>query len=365
MKRREFLKQAAVASGAAVSTSLSANVFAQGAGSIDIEMVSSFPTVTSVIMGMAERFASNVSTMTNGEVNITIYPVGAQVGGFEVYDAVSSGAFEMGHSPSYYYIGKNTANAFFTGVPFGLNAQLQNAWLLFGGGLELWNEISAPDGLVVFPGGNSGMQTGGWFRQELNSLADLQGLRMRIPGLGGEVMSRAGVNVQVLPGNEVFIALERGTIDAAEWIGPFDDEIMGFQRIAPYYYQPGWHEAGASLGLYINQGFFEGLPEDVQTVIETAALRGNSEMQAEYDAANGAAFQRLIEAGAEPRNFPTNILARFKTIMDEIHEENIAASEDYARVYENWSAFKTSAESYNRVGDFNFLEFVYQEDEGV
>jgi TRAP-type mannitol/chloroaromatic compound transport system substrate-binding protein len=359
MKRREFLKKGAVV---AASSTLSANVFAQGNGTITAEMVSSFPTVASIIVGTAERFADNIRAMTDGDFDITVYPAGAQVGAFEVYDAVANGAFEMGHSPSYYYIGKNSANAFFTAIPFGMNAQLQNAWLLYGGGRELWNEISEPDGLVVFPAGNSGMQTGGWFRREINTLDDLEGLRMRVPGLGGEVMSRAGVNVQVIPGNEVFIALERGTIDAVEWVGPFDDENMGFQGIAPFYYQPGWHEAGASLGMYLNQDFFAGLPSDMQAIVETAALRANSDMQAEYDAANGAAYVRLIEAGAQPRVFTDDIMERFATIMNELHQENIDANPDYARVYERWAAFKTSAESYNRAGDFNFLQFIYRDD---
>jgi len=360
MKRREFLKKGAVV---AASSTLSANVFAQGNGTINAEMVSSFPTVASIIVGTAENFAENIRAMTDGDLDITVYPAGAQVGAFEVYDAVASGAFEMGHSPSYYYIGKNSANAFFTAIPFGFNTQLQNAWLLYGGGRELWNEISAPDGLVVFPAGNSGMQTGGWFNREINTLEDLQGLRMRVPGLGGEVMSRAGVNVQVIPGNEVFIALERGTIDAVEWVGPFDDEMMGFQRIAPYYYQPGWHEAGATLGMYVNQDFLDTLPADMQAIVETAALRANSDMQAEYDAANGAAYQRLIAAGAEPRVIPDEILLRFVEIMDELHQTNIDANPDYARVYENWSAFKDTAQSYNRAGDFNFLQFLYGRDE--
>ncbi|MDZ7705749.1 MAG: TRAP transporter substrate-binding protein DctP [Trueperaceae bacterium] len=359
MKRRDFLKKSAVAASAA----LSANVFAQGNGTIEIEMASSFPTVAEIIVGTAERFAAQVNAMTDGDVVIRVSPAGAQIGAFEVYDAVSSGAFEMGHSPSYYYIGKNPANAFFTAIPFGMNAQLHNAWMMFGGGLELWNEISAADGLVVFPAGNSGMQTGGWFREEVNTIADLQGLRMRIPGLGGEVMARAGVNVQVIPGNEVFIALERGVIDAVEWVGPFDDEKMGFSRIAPYYYQPGWHEAGAGLGMYVNQAFFEGLPGDVQSIIETAARRANSDMQAEYDAANGAAFVRLIAGGAQPRIFSDEILGRLEAIMDDIHQENVDASPDYARVFENWSAFKANAESYHRVGDYNFLQFIYRDED--
>ena len=356
MKRRDFFKKAGVA---AASASLSPLMFANAQnGRIRGSMVTSWPTSLDTLYGGATSVARYLSELTGGDVEIEVFPAGAQVGGLEVYDAVASGAFEFGHTASYYYTSKNPTHAFFTAVPFGLTVTQHDAWLLAGGGLELWNELNARDGLIAFPAGNTGQQMGGWFNKEINTPADLQGLTMRTPGLGGAVMSRAGVNVQVLPGGEIYVALERGVLDAAEWVGPYDDEILGFNNVARYYYAPGWQEPSAGFGTYVNLDFYESQPEDIQAAIRMASARANEQVIADYDAKNGAALQRLIENGAELRFFPTEVLRTLEGHMDAIHEETAASNEFYARVYEDWRAFRDEIRDYHRVTEKSFLDYV-------
>ena len=357
MKRREFLKKAGVV--AAASTAFSPNVFAQGGGKMHLEMVTSWPTSLDTIYGGALNTAKFINELTGGDVVVDVYPGGAQVGGLEVYDAVSSGAFALGHTAPYYYVGKNTAHAFFTAIPFGLNAQQQNAWLESGGGQALWDELNAPDNLIAFAAGNTGVQMGGWFNKEINSLEDLQGLKMRIPGLGGKVMTRAGVNVQVLPGGEIYLSLELGTIDATEWVGPYDDEILGFHKIAQYYYTPGWHEPGPTLGTYVNLDEWNGMPEDIQNTIKIASKAANLQMLADYDAKNGAAFARIKESGVEVREFPAEVLQGLEGHMDDIHSEEVASNADYAKIHAEWSAFRNDIRSFHAIQENAYANYVF------
>jgi TRAP-type mannitol/chloroaromatic compound transport system substrate-binding protein len=362
MKRRDFLKKAGTA--VAASSAFSPLMFANAqAGTYRFGMVTSWPTSLDTIFGGATNTAAYLTELTDGDVEVEVFPAGAQVGGLEVYDAVSSGAFEMGHTASYYYVGKDPAHGFFTSVPFGLNAQQQNAWLLSGGGQALWDEINARDNLIAFAAGNTGVQMGGWFNVEINSPEDLNGLRMRIPGLGGQVMGRAGVNVQLIPGGEIFVALEHGVIDATEWVGPYDDEILGLNQAAQYYYAPGWHEPGPTLGTYMNLDVYNDLPADIQAAVRYASEAANQKMLADYDAKNGPAYQRLIEAGAQPRTFPDDVLAVLEGHMNDINEENAAADEFYARVYESYLTFRDAVRGFHEVGEFAFMNYALNSEE--
>lgn len=361
MKRRDFLKKTGVV---AASTAFSPLMFANAqASTFRLELVSSFPGSLDIIYGGAETVAQALNDLTGGDVQVTIYPAGAQIGGLEVYDAVSSGAFALGHSASYYYTGRDLAHAFFTAVPFGLTPQQHNAWLIAGGGQELWNEINARDNLIAFAAGNTGTQMGGWFRREINTLDDLRGLSMRIPGFGGEVMSRAGVNVQNLPGGEIFLALDTGVIDATEWVGPYDDEILGLNQAAPYYYGPAWQEPGATICLYVNLDTYNSFPPEVQTALRLAAQSANETMLSRYEAENGPALQRLVDTGTEVRTFSPEILAALQEHMESIHETNAADNEFYARTLESFSTFRDSVRLWNRQAQYAFQNFIYTQEE--
>jgi TRAP-type mannitol/chloroaromatic compound transport system substrate-binding protein len=238
---------------------------------------------------------------------------------------VSSGAFQLAHSAAYYFVGRRAAHGMFTSLPFGMNAQQQTAWIEQGGGQELWNELNAPDNLISFNLGNTGTQMGGWFKREINSPADLQGLSIRTAGLVGEVYRKAGANVQSLPGGEIFLALDRGAIDAADWVGPYDDEKLGLNRAAPYYYTPGWQEPSAMLNLYVNLELWNSLDANLQSAVHNAARSATTLMLAKYDANNGPALQRLIASGTEVRRFPTEVLDNFRRFADEVFAEKAAA----------------------------------------
>jgi TRAP-type mannitol/chloroaromatic compound transport system substrate-binding protein len=356
MKRRDFIKKAGlVAAGASFSPLMFANA---QASKFSFGMVTSWPTSLDTIYGGATNTAKFLGEITQGDVEVEVFPAGAQVGGLEVYDAVSSGAFEMGHTASYYYIGKDFSHAFFTSIPFGLNAQQQNAWVLSGNGQDLWNELNERDNLIAFPAGNTGVQMGGWFNKEINSAADLQGLKMRIPGIGGQVMSRAGANVQVLAGGEIFQALERGVIDATEWVGPYDDEILGFNTVAKFYYAPGWHEPGPCLGTYMNLDTFNGLPEDIQNAIRTASHAANVQMLADYDARNNDALQRILAGGnVELRTFPTEYLETLERFTDEILEEQAASNQLFAKILEDWRPFRDGIRAFHDISEKAFLDY--------
>lgn len=359
MKRREFLKKAGVV---AASGAFSPLMFARAqASTFRLEMVSSFPASLDIIYGGGEEIARVLDELTGGDVQITVYPAGAQVGGFEVYDAVSSGAFALGHSAAYYYVGRNPAHAFFTAVPFGLTAQQHNAWLMAGGAQELWNELNAQDNLIAFAAGNTGTQMGGWFRREINTPQDLRGLTMRIPGFGGEVMTRAGANVQNLPGGEIFLALDTGVIDATEWVGPYDDEILGLNQAAPFYYGPGWQEPSATLCLYVNLDTYNAFPPEIQEAFRTAAHAANELMLARYEAENGPALQRLVDSGTQLRTFSPEILTALRGHMDEVHDQNASGNEFYARTLESFTAFRDNIREWHRQAEYAFQNFIYDQ----
>ena len=309
-------------------------------------------------LGMApERIADLVEEMSNGQMKITVYGAGEQVPAFGVFDAVSSGSHQMGHSGGYFWKGKVPAAQFFTGVPFGLTADEINAWTNRGGGLELWREIYEPFNIYPIPAGNTGTQMFGWFNKEINSLEDIKGLKMRIPGIGGEVLKRAGGIPVTLPGGELFTALQTGVIDATEWVGPYNDLTFGFQQTAKYYYYPGWHEPGSMLELLINKDAWDSLPKHLQVIIETASKAVNQDILDEYTARNNKALRELVDVhGVELRRLPDDVIAEFKIIANEILEENASEDETVKKVYQSYLKFKNEVSEYHKVSEDAFVE---------
>ncbi len=367
MKRRNFVSGlgASAAAGAALS-SCGESEDEGGAPSVQTKkrvrwrLASSYPRSLDTIFGFAEKMAERVSQLTDGLFEIQVYPAGELVPGGEVMDSVSEGGIEIGHTAAYYYKGKHPALTFETTVPFGLTARQQNAWLMEAGGLELINEILDDFNIIAFPGGNTGQQMGGWFRKEISSLADLQGLAMRIPGLGGEIMGRLGVTVQVLQGGEIYPALERGAIDAAEWVGPYDDQKLGFWQVAKHYYYPGWWEPGANLSVYVNKEFWAELPSSYQAALSVACNEASGGMLASYDAKNPQAIRELVEKGVKLHPFSEDILQAAQKESDALHQELASENDDYAKVYTHWKAFKEASSEWFGTAEHSFANFSYR-----
>ena len=274
------------------------SVLTDEAGSQEVfqwKMVTTWPKNFPGLGNGAENFARYVEEMSAGRLTVRVYGAGELVPAFEVFDAVSQGVADAGHGAAYYWKGKIPASVFFTAVPFGFTAQEINGWLHNGGGLELWREAYAPANIVPFAGGNSGVQMAGWFNREINSVEDLKGLKMRIPGLAGEVFAAAGGTAERIPGGELYTSLQTGVIDALEWVGPYNDLAFGFHEVARYYYYPGWHEPGSMLELIVNRDSLEALPEDLQAIVTYAARAANQEMLDEFTARNNAALQELVD----------------------------------------------------------------------
>ena len=309
-------------------------------------------------LGMApERIADLVEEMSDGQMTITVYGAEEQVPAFGVFDAVSSGSHQMGHSGGYFWKGKVPAAQFFTSVPFGLTADEINAWVNRGGGLELWREIYEPFNIYPIPAGNTGTQMFGWFNKEINSLEDVKGLKMRIPGIGGEVLKEAGGIPVTLPGGELFTALQTGVIDATEWVGPYNDLTFGFHQAAKYYYYPGWHEPGPMLELIINLDDWNSLPKHLQAIIETATKAVNQDMLDEYLAKNNQALTELVEVhGVELRRLPDDVIEEFRTISDQILEELAQEDETIAKVYNSYKSFKKDVSEYHKISEDAFIE---------
>jgi TRAP-type mannitol/chloroaromatic compound transport system substrate-binding protein len=316
------------------------------------KMVTTWPPNFPIFQEGVERFAKDVKTMSNGRLNIKVYAGGELVPPLETFDAVSQGTVQMGHGAAYYWAGKIPAAQFFTTVPFGMNAQGMNAWLYAGGGLKLWREIYKPFNLVPFPMGNTGVQMGGWFNKKINSVDDLKGLKMRIPGLGGKVLAKAGGTPVLLAGGEIYTALERKTIDATEWVGPFHDERLGLYRAAKYYYYPGWHEPGTVLELTVNKKAWDSLPEDLQKIIGTAAAASSVQMLSEFEAQNLAALQKLKEKDkVEVLPFPDDVLKELHKMTKEVLEEQAAKDPAFKKVYDAFEAFSKDNDSWNSLSE--------------
>ncbi|MEN8041331.1 MAG: TRAP transporter substrate-binding protein DctP [Actinomycetota bacterium] len=317
---------------------------------LEWDLATSWPRGLDTIFGGAESWAEWVGILSAGKFKITPREAGELVGGLEVLPSVQEGGVKAGHTASYYYVGKSPVTAFGTALPFGLTYRQQNAWLYEGGGLETMQGLYAEKfNTIQFPAGNTGTQMGGWFNKEINSVADLEGLKMRIPGLGGKVMEKLGVLVQVLPGGEIFQALQTGAIDATEWVGPYDDTKLGFNEVAQFYYQPGWWEPGPSLEVQIGLDEWNNLPEEYQAIVEAAAYVANATMMAKYDTLNPAAFQTILDEGSTTvLPFPDDVMAASNEASEELFEELSGQDADFASVFEQWNTFRSA--SYNWMG---------------
>ena len=341
MERRKFLKGAAIAAPAAV---LAAPAIAQG--KIEWKMPTSFPAKAPGVGTNATSFAQRVADMSDGQLTLKVFSGGELVPPFGVEDAVQQGTAEIGHSTPYYAASKNTALHFFSAVPFGMTAVETQAWLRYGGGQDLWNEIYAERGLVPFYSGNSGAQAAGWFKNPITKLEDLSGLNMRIAGLGGEAMRKVGVNAVLLPPPEIFQAFQSGAIDAAEWVGPMLDQAFGLQKVAKHCYAPAFHEPSAGLEVVVNKEAWDSLPKHLQAVIANAADGANTEALAQFAYFNALAMKQLQDGGVEFGTFPDDVVAALKKASMEVLEENAAANPAFRKVMDSYNAFLDVARPY-------------------
>lgn len=298
-----------------------------------------------------ENFAKLVDRMSNGRLKIKVYGAGEVVPALETFSAVSSGTVQMGHGAAYYWKGKAPAAVFFTAVPFGLNAQEMNGWLHYGGGLALWREVYAPFNLLPFAGGSTGVQMAGWFNREINSLDDFKGLKMRIPGLGGEVFTRAGGTSVSMPGGEIFTSLQTGVIDAAEWVAPYNDLAFGFHNVVKYYYYPGWHEPGAMLEFIVNQQAYNALPDDLQAIVEGATRAINQDMLDEYTARNNAALVDLRQKGVQIKPLPDDVVQALRSISAEVIQENVERDAMFSKVFDSFDSFRKNVVDYHKISE--------------
>jgi len=362
MDRRKFVGAAGLA-GAAGLLSACGKQSAQQADCEGIsnekfewKMVTSWPRDFPGLGTGANRLAESINELSNGRLMIKVYGGNELVPAFEVFDAVQQGTAEMGHSAAYYWKGKAPAAQFFAGIPFGMTAQEFHGWIYHGGGLELWQEIYASHGLVPFLAGSSGPQMGGWFNREINSVADLQGLKMRIPGLGGEILKRAGGTPTNIPGAELFTALQTGTIDATEWVGPYNDLAFGLFRAAKYYYYPGWHEPGTGLEAMVNQAAWNELPADLQAIVRVACQASVLDNLSDFTYNNGVALKTLVEKhGVQLRRFPDEVLSHLGGISDELMREMADESEMVKRIYDSFEAFKETVVPWTDISDRTLL----------
>ncbi len=318
------------------------------------KMVTTWPPNFPIIGDTCVRFAEMVKAMSGGRLEIKVFGGGELVPALEAFDAVRNGVAEIGHGAAYYWAGKDPAASFFATVPFGMNAQQANAWLLSGGGLELWEKLYAPFNLLPLPGGNSGVQMGGWFNREINSVADLKGLKMRIPGLGGRVLEKAGGAPVLLAGGEIYTGLERGVIDATEWLGPYHDRVMGFHQIAKYYYYPGWHEPGTMLEIFINKDKFATLPADLQAIVRAAAFAVSHWCLCEMETRNAEALVEMVQDGLDLRAFAPEILEQLRAYTADVLKEIAASSPLAAEVYASYLAYSDKAREYAVISEAAF-----------
>lgn len=322
-------------------------------------LASAFPRSIDTLFGSCEVLAQSLSDMTGGRFTVRVHPAGEVVPALQVMDAAQQGTVQVAHSPSYYFLGKNQVLAFDTCVPFGLTTRQQTAWLHQGGGLELFRELYSDFGIRNFVAGNTGTQMGGWFRREIEGLSDVRGLKIRIPGLGGQVMDRLGATVQVLAAGDIYPALERGTIDATEWVGPYDDERLGLHKAAQYYYYPGWWEPGPSMSFLVNQQAWDRLPVDYQHAFEVATFKAAAASISAYDAKNPPALRRLVDGGVQLRRFSDEVLAAARTTTEEMLEEQAAADASYRRVYDAFKTFREDSFGWFGTAELAYASFAY------
>jgi TRAP-type mannitol/chloroaromatic compound transport system substrate-binding protein len=355
MQRRNFLT--GLGAGAVAAIPALPAIAADGP-EVKWRLASSFPKSLDTIYGAAESVAARVALATGGKFKIQCFAAAELVPAGGVLDAVKDDTVQCGHSASYYYVGKDPTFCFDTAIPFGLNSRQQTAWMLQGGGLELMRELFSGYNIVNFPCGNTGAQMGGWLRREVNTLADLKGLKFRISGLAGQVMAKIGVVPQQIAGPEIYPALEKGAIDAVEWVGPYDDTKLGFNKVAKYYYFPGWWEGGPQLSMYVNVQEWQKLPKEYQTIFEDACLFAHAEMQARYDTRNPEVLKRLIEGGTLLRRYSDEIMNAAYRAAQSLYDEITASNPRFRKVYEPWKKFKSEQIAWFSVAERPFDNFM-------
>jgi TRAP-type mannitol/chloroaromatic compound transport system substrate-binding protein len=355
MKRRQFLG----ATGAGLAaTAVAMPAIAQSAPELKWRLTSSFPKSLDTIYGASEVFAKAVAEATDNKFQIQCFAGGEIVPGLQAADAVSNGTVEMAHTASYYYVGKDPTFSLFTAQPFGLNSRMQTSWMHFGGALDLANAFYKKFNIIAFPAGNTGTQMGGWFRKEIKTVDDMKGLKFRTAGLNGQIFSKMGAVPQQVAGGDIYPALEKGTIDAVEWVGPYDDEKLGFYKVAKFYYYPGWWEGGAMLHNFINLEKWNALPKSYQAIVKAASETAHTWMQAKYDAGNPQALKRLVGAGAQLRPFPQPVMEASYKAATETYNEVSAKSADFKKVYESMVAFRGDAYLWWQVAELGFDAFM-------
>eukprot|EP01030_Chromulinospumella_sphaerica_P004448 gene4448-4353_t len=355
MDRRSIIKHAGIAG--VLAAGAAPAVHAQAA--IRWRLASSFPKSLDTIYGGADVFSKAVKAMSGGKFEISVHAGGELMPPFGVVDGVQQGTVEMAHTVPYYFYGKNPAFALGSAVPFGFNARQMNAWMLHGNGRKLMNEFYGGFNMISFAGGNTGTQMGGWFRKEIKSPADFKGMKMRLGGgLIGEVMQKLGAVPQSIPGGEIYQALEKGTLDAAEWVGPYDDQKLGFNKVAPFYYYPGWWEGGPQLDLFINQKAYEALSPENKAIVENAAAFAHVDMQAKYDARNPGALKQLVGGGTKLRPFPNDVLVAAFKAAEETYAELNEKNEDWKKIYADYAKFRAESNLWFRFTEAKFDSFM-------
>ena len=359
MKRRQFVQAAGLGLAAAA---IAKPAIAQSAPEIKWRLTSSFPKSLDTIYGAAETFSKAVAEATDGKFQIQVFAGGEIVPGLQAADAVTNGTVEMCHTAPYYYVGKDPTFAFATSVPFGLNSRQQNAWFYHGGGMDLMNEFFKGFNIHSMPGGNTGTQMGGWFRKEIKTPADFNGLKMRIGGLAGKVIAKLGAVPQQIAGGDIYPALEKGTIDAAEWVGPYDDEKLGFNKVAPFYYYPGWWEGGASLHFFTNTAKWAELPKSYQAILTSAAAMANVDMQAKYAARNPGAIKRLVQdGGAQLRPFSPEIMEACYKAATDLYAEIAGTNANFKKVHDAYMAFRNEEYLWFQIGEYTYDSFMIRQ----
>ncbi|WID96124.1 TRAP transporter substrate-binding protein [Bosea vestrisii] len=351
MKRRQFLQ---VAGAGAAASAVAMPAVAQANPEVKWRLASSFPKSLDTIYGGAEVMAKMVSDLTDGKFQIQVFAAGEIVPALQAADAVTNNTVEMAHTVSYYYVGKDPTFAIAASVPFGLNARQQNAWLFQGGGNELFNEFYKKFNIYGLPCGNTGAQMGGWFRKEIKSVADINGLKMRIGGIAGSVLQKLGLVPQQIGGGDIYPALEKGTIDGAEWVGPYDDEKLGFAKVAPYYYYPGFWEGGPCVHAFVNLEKWNSLPKAYQAALTAACTYANTQMAAKYDVQNPAALKRLVGAGTQLRPFPQDVMEASLKASNELYAEISAKNPDFKKAIEAMAAFRGDQYLWWQVAELTF-----------
>ena len=359
MDRRSFLTKAAVGgTAAAAGATLAAPAIAQSTPKVTWRLTSSFPKSLDTIYGGAEVLSQRITEATDGNFQIQVFAAGEIVPGLEAANEVGAGNVEACHTVGYYYFGKDPAFAVAAAVPFSLSARGINAWHYHGGGIDLYNEYLAQHSLYALPGGNTGVQMGGWFRKEINTVADMQGLKMRVGGFAGRVMSKLGVVPQQIAGGDIYPALEKGTIDAAEWVGPYDDEKLGFYKVAPYYSYPGWWEGGPTVHFMFNKAKFEELPPTYQSLLKSVSQGVDADMLQKYDYKNPAAIKSLVANGAQLRPFSPEILEACFNAANEVYAEMEATNPAFAKLWQSIKAFRSEYYTWAQVAEYNYDTFM-------